>query len=77
MSQQSQYMLWTAICTVGAVVLALGVALVQATVAIVLSVKRRRLARRKVASLVSAWVEYAYAPPTRCQTVRRERVIPP
>lgn len=71
MSQQSQYMLWTAIGTVGAVVLALGVALVQATVAIVLSVKRRRLARRKVASLVSAWVEYTYAPSQRGDYYRR------
>lgn len=56
------YEYWTAVGTIGAVVVALGVALAQATVAIVLSVTRRRLARRKVASLVSAWVEHAYMP---------------
>ena len=41
-------------------IVTLGVALVQAFVAIVLSVKRHRLARRKVASLVSAWVKHEY-----------------
>lgn len=53
---------WTAIGTVAAVIVALGVALAQATVAIVLFVKRRRLARRNVASLVSAWIKHVYAP---------------
>lgn len=56
------YEMWTAIGTVGAVVVALVVALTQAAVAIVLGVKRRYLARRKVASLVSAWVEHSYGP---------------
>ena len=41
------YEMWTAIGTVGAVVVALAVALTQATVAIVLGVRRRHLARRK------------------------------
>lgn len=56
------YGFWTAVGTVGAVVVALLVALTQATVAIVISIRRRSLARRKVASLVSAWLEHAYLP---------------
>lgn len=55
------YEMWTTIGTVAAVVVALAVALTQAAAAIVLSIQRRRLARRKVASLVSAWVEHSYA----------------
>lgn len=54
--------LWTALGTVAAVVVALIVALTQATVAIVVSIRRRFLTRRKVASLVSAWIEHTYAP---------------
>lgn len=56
------YELWTAVGTVGAVVVALVVALTQATVAIVISIRRNSLARRKVASLVSAWLEHVYIP---------------
>lgn len=56
------YEMWTTVGTVAAVVVALGVALTQATVAIVLGIRRRRLARRKVASLVSAWVRHTYTP---------------
>lgn len=48
------YEMWTTIGTVGAVVVALAIALTQAGVAIVLSILQRRQARRKVASLVSA-----------------------
>lgn len=58
----TDYAQWTAIGTVGAAALALILALIQAGIAIVLSVRRRRAARRKVASLVSAWVERTYAP---------------
>ncbi|MEU4361980.1 hypothetical protein [Promicromonospora sp. NPDC023987] len=58
----TDYEFWTAVGTVAAVVVALGVALAQAVLATVLSIKRRRLARRKVASLVSAWVKHAYIP---------------
>lgn len=65
------YELWTAIGTVGAVVVALAVALTQATVAIVLGVRRRRLARRKVASLVSAWVEHSYTQSSSGEYYRR------
>ena len=54
--------MWTTIGTVGAVVVALAIALTQAGVAIVLSILQRRQARRKVGSLVSAWVEHEYAP---------------
>lgn len=57
----NEYDLWTAVGTVGAVVVALIVALGQTAVAIVLSVRRRALARRKVASLVSAWLEHSYS----------------
>ncbi|MCQ9385880.1 hypothetical protein NQ038_02150 [Brevibacterium sp. 50QC2O2] len=59
---QVNYDYWTTIGTVGAVVVALVVALCQATVAIVISVRRRIFARRKVASLVSAWLEHSYSP---------------
>lgn len=62
MPASTDYDLWTAIGTVSAVVVALSVALVQAALALVLSIKRRRLARRKVASLISAWVEHANTP---------------
>lgn len=65
------YEMWTAIGTVGAVVVALAVALTQATVAIVLGVRRRHLARRKVASLVSAWVEHSYTPSPSGEYYRR------
>lgn len=58
----TDYAQWTAIGTVGAAALALILALIQAGIAIVLSVRRRRAARWKVASLVSAWVERTYAP---------------
>lgn len=58
----TDYAQWTAIGTVGAAALALILALIQAGIAIVLSVRRRRAARQKVASLVSAWVERTYAP---------------
>lgn len=56
------YDFWTSVGTVGAVVVALLVALTQATVAIVISIRRNLLARRKVASLVSAWLEHVYLP---------------
>lgn len=62
--------MWTAIGTVGSVV-ALAVALTQATVAIVLGGRRRHLARRKVASLVSAWVEHLYTPSPSGEYYRR------
>ena len=65
------YEMWTAIGTVGAVVVALVVALTQAAVVIVLGVKRRYLARRKVASLVSAWVEHSYGPNSSGEYYRR------
>lgn len=67
----TDYGYWTAVGTIGAVVVALLLALAQAVVAIVLSVKRRRLARRKVASLVSAWVEHAYTPSSNGDYYRR------
>ena len=63
--------MWTAIGTVAAVVVALAVALTQATVSIVLGAKRRRLAREKSASLVSAWIEHAYAPNASGEYYRR------
>lgn len=56
------YEAWTAIGTVAAVAVALVIALIQAGVAIFLAVRRRILARKKVASLVSAWVEHSYDP---------------
>jgi hypothetical protein len=56
------YDFWTSVGTVGAVVVALLVALTQATVAIVISIRRNSLARRKVASLVSAWLDHEYLP---------------
>ncbi len=56
------YEFWTTAGTVGAVLVALGIALTQATVTIVISIRRRRLGRRKVASLVSAWIEHKYDP---------------
>ena len=65
------YDMWTAIGTLGALVVALAVALTQAMVAIVLGVRRRRLARRKVASLVSAWVEHSYTPSPSGEYYRR------
>ncbi|WP_159808975.1 hypothetical protein [Cellulomonas citrea] len=54
---------------------ALVVALTQATIAIVLGVKRQRLARRKVASLVSTWVEHAYVPSPAADYYRRTVVL--
>lgn len=67
----NDYEYWTAVGTVGAVVVALAVALAQATVVIVISIRRRTLARRKVASLISAWIEHAYTPSTGGQYYRR------
>lgn len=66
-----RYDFWTAIGTVGAVAVALSVAIVQATVALTLSIRRRSLARRKVASLVSAWVEHEYIPSASGEFYRR------
>lgn len=63
------YDFWTSVGTVGAVVVALLVALTQATVAIVISIRRNLLARRKVASLVSAWLEHVYLPSEEGHTI--------
>lgn len=65
------YEMWTAVGTVAAVAVALAVALTQATVSIVLAFRRRRLERRKVAALVSAWVEHAYTPSPTGEYYRR------
>lgn len=58
----STYDLWTAIGTVGAVVVALVIALVQGGVALRRRRQERKLAREKVVSLVSAWIETTYRP---------------
>lgn len=60
--QKLDYELLTALGTVGAVVLALLVAITQAAVALFVYFSRRRRARWKVASLVSAWIEHKYSP---------------
>lgn len=65
------YEMWTAIGTIAAVIVALVVAIIQTTVAICLSIRRRRLTRRKVASLVSAWVEHSYTPSPSGEYYRR------
>lgn len=69
--QPTVFEIWTTIGTVGAVVVALLVALVQATVAIALAINRRSRARRKVASLVSAWIEHEYKPSNEGSYYRR------
>ncbi|MGP7960678.1 hypothetical protein ACTVCO_07695 [Sanguibacter sp. A247] len=69
------YEMWTAIGTVAAVVVALGVAVAQLTVGIFLSIRRRRLSRRKVASLISAWLEHVYTSSPSGEYYRRSVVL--
>lgn len=59
---ENNYEFWTAVGTVSAVVVALAIALVQASVALIAGRRRRAAERRKVASLVSAWIEHEYTP---------------